>query len=51
MNFWVKTYSDIFKKIKKKVNIFWTVSVDYMLKNVIKSFDKKLEDINLWNIK
>lgn len=51
MNFWSEPFSDIYRNVKDRVNIFWTISVDYMLKNVIDSFDKKLEDINLWNIK
>lgn len=46
-NYWWKNYSEIYRNIKKKVNMFWTFSVDYMLKNWIDSFDEKIDNINL----
>lgn len=46
-NYWGKNYSDIYRNIKKRVNMFWTISVDYMLKNWIDSFDEKIDNINL----
>lgn len=46
-NYWWKNYSDIYRNIKKRVNMFWTISVDYMLKNWIDSFDEKIDNINL----
>lgn len=49
--FWWEDFSDIYMNVKKRVNMFWTKSVDYMLKNVVDSFDQKLKDINLWEIK
>jgi len=50
-NFWWKIFGEIYRNIKKVVNKYWTKSVDYLLKNGIDSFDEKLWDINLWNIK
>lgn len=50
-NFWWKLFGEVYRNIKKRVNMFWTKSVDYMLKNWIDSFDEKLKDINLWEIK
>lgn len=46
-NFWGKIFWEIYRGIKKRVNNYWTMSVDYMLKNAIDSFDEKLWDIKL----
>lgn len=46
INYGWKNYSDIYKNIKGRANIFWTKSVDYMLKNWIDSFDEKIDSIN-----
>ena len=46
-NFWSKSFYDIYRSIKKIVNKFWTISVDYMLKNAVDSFDEDLVDIHL----
>jgi len=46
-NFWSNNFSDIYKNIKKVVNKYWTISVDYMLKNAIDSFDEKIVDVHL----
>ena len=50
-NFWGKIFWEIYRNIKRRVNMYWTKSVDYMLKNAIDSFDEKLPDINLSEIK
>jgi len=46
-NFWAKNFTEIYRNIKKVVNKIWTKSVDYMLKNVIDSFDEKISEIKL----
>jgi putative hydrolase of HD superfamily len=46
-NFWSKSFYDIYRNIKKVVNKFWTISVDYMLKNAVDSFDEDMVDIQL----
>ena len=50
-NFWGKIFWEIYRNIKKRVNNYWTKSVDYLLKNAIDSFDEKLSDIKLGDIK
>lgn len=50
-NFWWKIFWEIYRNIKKSVNTFWTKSALYMLMNWIDSFDEKMPDINLWQIK
>lgn len=50
-NFWGKIFWEIYRNVKKRVNKYWTISVDYLLKNAIDSFDEKLWDVNLWDIK
>lgn len=46
-NYWWKNYSDIYRKIKKILNKIDSSSMDYMLKDVIDSFDEKIDDIHL----
>ncbi len=46
-NFWSEAFEEIYRNVKKKVNMFWTTSVDYMLKNVLDSFNEKWIDIHL----
>lgn len=47
INYGWKNYSDIYRNIKKRVNQFSTMSVDYILKNVIDDFDEKIDNIKL----
>lgn len=47
INYWWTNFTDIYRNIKKRVNIFSTKSVDYMLKNWKDDFDKKIDNINL----
>ncbi|MDP2090124.1 MAG: HD domain-containing protein [Candidatus Gracilibacteria bacterium] len=46
-NFGSEAFEEIYRNVKKKVNIFGTLSVDYMLRNVLDSFDEKGIDIHL----
>ncbi len=46
-DFWAKVFGDIYRNIKKRVNKYWTISVDYMLKNWIDSFDEKTLTMNI----
>jgi putative hydrolase of HD superfamily len=46
-DFWAKVFWDIYRNIKKRVNKYWTISVDYMLKNGIDSFDEKTLTMNI----
>lgn len=46
-NFWSEAFSEVYRNLKKKANMFWTISVDYILKNVVDSFDENGIDIRL----
>ncbi|MDD2907773.1 MAG: HD domain-containing protein [Candidatus Gracilibacteria bacterium] len=46
-NYGGKNYSEIYRNIKKRVNKIELKSIDYMLKNVIDSFDEKIDDVHL----
>lgn len=46
-NYGWKNYSEIYRNIKKRVNKIELKSMDYMLKNVIDSFDEKIDDVHL----
>lgn len=47
VNYWWKNYSEIYRNIKKKVNLFKTKSVDYILKDWIDSFDENIDNISI----
>lgn len=47
VNHWSTNFSDIYKWIKKKANSFDIVSINYILKHWLDSFDEKKDDINL----
>lgn len=44
VNYWSTNYMEIYRKIKKKVNTFQGVSIDYLLKHWLDSFDEKGND-------
>lgn len=46
-NYGWRNFSEIYNNIKKRVNKINTKSMDYMLKNVIDSFDEKIDDVHL----
>lgn len=48
-NYGWKNYKDIYRKIKMRLNKIETKSMDYMLKNVIDSFDEIIDDVHLNN--
>mgnify|MGYP000544765988 CR=1 FL=1 len=47
VNFGSTNYIEIYRNIKKKVNTFSCVSVDYILKHGLDSFDERSDDILL----
>lgn len=46
-NFWSESFAEIYRNIKKVINKYSQPSIDYVLKNVIDSFDEKGIDIHL----
>lgn len=46
-NYWSEAFWEIYKNVKKIVNKYNLVSIDYILKNVIDSFDEKWSDIHI----
>lgn len=50
VNYSSASFSEIYKKIKKKLNSIDLKSVNYLLKHWIDSFDEKIDEINLSEI-
>jgi len=44
INYWNTSYTEIYRKIKKKVNTFSWISIDYILKHWLDSFDERWND-------
>lgn len=47
VNYWSTNFIEIYRNIKRKVNTFEYVSVEYILKHVVDSFDNSDDDLHL----